>query len=141
MPYKDREKQRAYQKKWDAENYPRNGARKRDNSLEWKKRNPEKVMLATAKKRAEAMGVPFDLELEDIVIPERCPILGHKLQRSEGLPGPCSPSLDRIIPAKGYVKGNIQVISHRANWLKRDGTLEELRKIVSVLEGLEDDSI
>ena len=45
-----------------------------------------------------------------------------------------SPSLDRIDNTKGYVPGNLQVISYRANQLKSDGTLEEFRKLVAHLE-------
>jgi hypothetical protein len=41
-----------------------------------------------------------------------------------------SPSLDRIDIGKGYEPGNIAVISHRANQLKSDGTLEEHKKLV-----------
>jgi hypothetical protein len=37
-----------------------------------------------------------------------------------------SPSLDRIDPSRGYIPGNVQVISNRANLLKRDGTLREI---------------
>jgi len=45
-----------------------------------------------------------------------------------------SPSIDRMIPAKGYVKGNVQIISYRANRLKAHGSLEDLRKIVAWME-------
>lgn len=40
-----------------------------------------------------------------------------------------SPSIDRIIPELGYVRGNIAVISMRANKLKSDATSEELERI------------
>jgi hypothetical protein len=44
-----------------------------------------------------------------------------------------SPSLDRIDTSKGYVKGNVWVISWRANKLKSDATLAELESIVLAL--------
>lgn len=47
-----------------------------------------------------------------------------------------SPSLDRLIPAKGYVKGNVRVISRRANCLKSNGTLEEFRAVMAYMEGV-----
>lgn len=46
------------------------------------------------------------------------------------------PTIDRIIPALGYVPGNIVVISHRANRMKSDGTAEEHERIAAWLRGL-----
>ncbi len=83
-------------------------------------------MLTAARARANRSGVPFDLTPDDILIPEFCPILGVSLAISDRKAGPCSPSLDRIKPELGYVPGNIQVISNRANTLKRDATPREL---------------
>lgn len=81
-------------------------------------------------------GVPFDLEMSDIAVPERCPILGIKLERGVGQRTyqDSSPSLDRIIPNKGYVKDNIAVISMRANRIKNDATLDEMRSVVDFVE-------
>ncbi len=62
---------------------------------------------------------------------ESCPILHIKLTHDGNRDH--SPSLDRIIPQKGYVKGNVQVISLRANRIKSDATLEELERIVENL--------
>ncbi|NBY58578.1 MAG: hypothetical protein EBQ52_00100 [Synechococcaceae bacterium LLD_019] len=50
-------------------------------------------------------------------------------KRGRGRRQPDSPSLDKFIPEKGYVKGNIQVVSWRANWLKNNGTVEEWIRI------------
>lgn len=90
-------------------------------------------MLSNARARAAAAGVPFAITLEDVVVPTHCPILGLPLFQTLGKKGggPHSPSLDRIEPCLGYVKGNIVVISNRANRLKSDASIEELRKIAS----------
>jgi hypothetical protein len=68
-------------------------------------------------------------EIENINLPDICPMLGvpliYKLY-SNGKADGCQASLDRIDSTKGYVKGNVQIISLRANILKRDATLEEL---------------
>jgi hypothetical protein len=40
-----------------------------------------------------------------------------------------SPSLDRIFPELGYTKGNVRVISWRANWIKNNSTIEEIEKL------------
>jgi hypothetical protein len=70
------------------------------------------------------------------VVPDKCPILGIELFISEKGVGRTdnSPSLDRIIPSLGYVKGNIAVISQRANRIKNDATLEEITKLKAWLE-------
>ncbi len=97
---------------------------------EYFKNNREKYLYWSVKGRATRAGIPFDLEPEDIVIPSHCPILGIPLFRNEGGNKPTgnSPSVDKIIPSLGYVKGNIQVISQRANIMKNDASPEELRK-------------
>ena len=109
----------------------------------WEKDNPQKVLLFHSKTRAKKKGLPFTLEVEDIVIPEKCPILGIKLKRGKGIGGAVasSPSLDRIIPEKGYTKGNVQVISHRANQIKSDATADELMAVAKYCKEQEDDSI
>jgi hypothetical protein len=81
------------------------------------------------RRRARRDGIPFNLEPEDLKIPKRCPVLGLPLRRSSGRAAPNSPSVDRIIPRKGYVRGNVIVVSQRANELKRDATAAELRKL------------
>lgn len=96
--------------------------------------HPELYLYRHAVKRAKKYGLPFNIQVEDIVIPDVCPILGIKLLKNEGQAKASSPSLDRIIPKKGYTKGNVWVISYKANRLKSDATLEELKAIVSVLE-------
>lgn len=97
-------------------------------------RNPVFHLLWAAKKRAKSKGIAFDLRAEDIVIPDRCPLLGVPLQRAANFRGSSSPSLDRIRSDHGYVRGNVWVISYRANAIKNDATLAELRMIVDGLE-------
>lgn len=94
-------------------------------------------MLDAAKARAKRHGVPFSLERSDIIIPDVCPILGLPLKSNKGggVFTPNSPTLDRICPKKGYVPGNVRVISFRANLLKSDATADEVRLILDDLEG------
>jgi len=94
-------------------------------------------MLTRAKSRARIGNIPFNLTLEDISIPDTCPLLGIpiEVQPKKGY-HPNSPSLDKIIPKKGYIKGNVWVISNRANTLKNDATLTELKTLVENLEAL-----
>lgn len=96
--------------------------------------DPRRGMLAGAKRRAKAYGVPFDLVLEDIVVPTLCPVLGIPLSIGGGKTHAGSPSLDRIKPDLGYIPGNVAVISHRANVIKQNATAEELRAVALWVE-------
>ncbi len=99
---------------------------------EYRRTHPAKYkrsFCGSLKLRAKRLGVPFDLKPEDIVIPERCPILGIPLIRAKGYLCNNSITVDKIIPELGYVRGNIQIISCRANKLKCNMTLAEMRKL------------
>lgn len=87
-----------------------------------------------ARYRAKQQNLAFDITIDDIVIPDICPVLGIPIVVGKGAPTPNSPSLDKMHPHEGYVKGNVQVISNRANSLKRDGTPDELRKVADWVE-------
>jgi len=98
--------------------------------------NPAGRLLALTKYRAGKRGIPFDLTLEDVVIPTHCPVLGLPLYRNTGgrAQGPNSPTVDRINPALGYVRGNVRVLSSRANAIKSDATPEELLRVAAYMQ-------
>lgn len=80
----------------------------------------------------------FSIKFEDLEWPSHCPILGIPLEyenafdvRTEG-----SVSFDRIDSSKGYIPGNVRIISWRANRIKNDGTSEEHRKIADYMDSL-----
>lgn len=77
-----------------------------------------------AKSRAALKHREFSIELSDIVIPKICPVLGISMS---------SPSLDRIDSNKGYIKGNVRVISKRANTLKSNATVQEMKLVLADL--------
>lgn len=87
-----------------------------------------KALLSAAKKRAKQNNISFSIVLEDIIIPEYCPILGLKLEIGAGKICDSSPSLDRIESTLGYTKENIQVISNLANRMKNSASFEQLVK-------------
>ena len=95
----------------------------------WHKANPEKSLLIAARARAKRLGIPFSITLADVVVPAKCPALGCRIVRGIGKPTDFSPTIDRLDPTKGYVPGNIAVISHRANRIKNDATVYEMRRI------------
>ena len=90
--------------------------------------------MANTKARAKRKGLLFDLDLSDLVIPEFCPVLGIKMVKRRGHFADESPSLDRIIPDRGYVKGNVVIMSYRANRIKCHASLAELKAIVDFME-------
>ena len=93
-------------------------------------------MFEGAKRRAKSKGLPFNIEITDIVIPERCPLLDIPLQDCKGAAGDSSPSLDRLLPHLGYIKGNILVISHRANQIKSCASVDELMLLTDRLHSI-----
>ena len=84
-------------------------------------------MVIRAKARAIEKGVPFDITVDDVEFVEICPLLNIPLNWNHGPRVKNTPSLDRIIPEKGYVKGNIRIISNLANMMKSYASNEELR--------------
>jgi hypothetical protein len=93
-----------------------------------------KIILREAKKRAVARGIEFNLRPEDIVIPEVCPVLGISLKVGGGR-NPGNPSLDRFDNSLGYTKDNVRVISLRANMLKTNATVDELKRVLAYVLG------
>jgi hypothetical protein len=87
------------------------------------------------KHRCKERGMAFNIEVSDIPVPEFCPVLGIKITLGAPAHSPGLPSIDRLRPALGYVKGNIVVISWRANHLKNDCTdANELRKVADYMD-------
>lgn len=86
----------------------------------------EKYLVNKAKQRAKKLGLEFNIDYTDIIIPEYCPILGIKFIHGKPKDYQYSPSLDRIDSSKGYIKGNVAVISTLANTMKNKATREEL---------------
>ncbi len=86
-------------------------------------------MLDRSKSRARKKGFEHNIDIHDINIPAVCPLLGIPLFSGNVTVGPNSPTLDRLDSSKGYIKGNVWVISYRANTIKNDATPEELERI------------
>lgn len=97
-------------------------------------RTPEYRLWVQAKSRARKFNRPFDIEHTDIVIPAYCPLLDIPLYRGIGRVGSNSPSVDCLRPELGYTKGNVWVVSYRANTIKNNLTLEQLQSFVDKIE-------
>jgi len=104
------------------------------------KKDLRKFLLLRTRASASTRGLECRLTLDDIFIPTHCPILGIELTgpTSKGEPRPPSlMSVDRIDSTKGYIKGNVAVISFRANMLKNNGTAEEHERIAAWMRAQE----
>ena len=97
-------------------------------------------LLAKAKGRAKAKGLPFDLTIEwlQTMVISHCPITLQpidwlKEEVANGMPGPNSPSIDKNIPELGYVQSNCSIVSFRGNSIKNNGTIDEHRRVVQYM--------
>lgn len=100
------------------------------------RRRIETSILTRVKCRAKSNNIEFNLTVEDIIVPKVCPVLGITLTFNFGKGSGYhddSPSVDRIDPNKGYIKGNVRVISARANLLKSNATPQELEAVLQDL--------
>lgn len=124
-----------YHREWMKD--PENRESLRQRRFEQERLNPALVKFRQVRARAKQRGIPFNARVEDFIVPETCPVLGVPLRREYGTgkANGDSPSVDRVIPALGYVTGNIRIISNRANLLKNDASLDELKNLVSYVEG------
>jgi len=121
-------------------NWEENHKFERKNYMQiWRERKrqtqPARIMIAHAKQRAKKFGIEFCLIKEDIVIPDICPVLGIPLYFTKGKSTNNTPSLDRIDNSQGYIRENIRVISNKANALKRDMTIEDVKNLLKYMQG------
>lgn len=125
-------KSRRYQKK----HKDKYSSYKRLYKRNYKFTHPQRWLLNCARHRAKERNIPFNLNITDIKIPGICPVLGIPLFFSKGGRTNNTPTVDRIIPEKGYITGNIIVISWRANHLRNDASINELEQIYKFYKNL-----
>lgn len=114
------EKRRAYLRDWHQSNY----------AGSFEKKIIRLVQIASA--RAKRKNIDFSITPEDFLPITHCPLLGIPLNFSKRGKGTVdgSPTIDRIDSSQGYVPGNVWVISHKANRMKSDATIEQLQALV-----------
>lgn len=97
-------------------------------------RDPMLTRFKAKMSDARRKGIEFDLVFEEVVWPTHCPALGIELDYSYGYKRGTpynSPSFDRIDPTKGYIRGNTIIVSHLANSIKTNATVDELERVAS----------
>ena len=94
-----------------------------------------------AYRRARIKGLKFDLPTyKDLPkCPKKCPVLNiplrvGKLKGSNGGGTDNSPSLDRIDNNKGYIKGNVQIISRKANQMKSNADFKDIERVYKYMK-------
>ena len=107
-------------------------------SAKYRAKDPFRRRMMSTRSKCKLQSIPFDEEAYYAAWAARgthCPCLGVEFvvpTVGEQMTA-SAPELDRIIPALGYVRGNIWVICRQANKMKNDGTWQQLRAIADAV--------
>lgn len=130
------EKTKAYRKQWYLDHKEQHYAKQKEYlarvgynpkyTQKYKEINTVSYLYKMAKTRAKKKGLEFNIEKSDVIIPEMCPYFKVLLTTNSIGNNPWFPSIDRIDSTRGYIKGNIQVMSTLANRMKWNATPKQL---------------
>lgn len=98
--------------------------------LEYANKNFIKCLLLAAKARARKHNIEFSITEDNLILVTHCPILKIELiyhRTGSGRPSNNTASIDRLDSSQGYIPDNVQILSWRANNLKKDISLDEMR--------------
>lgn len=98
----------------------------------YRQTEPFKHKCTRAKARAQSLKVPFDLTPEylESIWTGVCPVINTPISLLEQRDNEFAAELDRFIPSKGYIQGNVAFLSRRANRLKNNVTTKELQQLI-----------
>lgn len=113
---------------------PEQVAKRVSRTFRWRDDNPILYLLQIARERARRKGLEFTITPADLGKPDVCPLLGLTLIYSGRGRKPNAASLDRVDSSKGYVPGNVWIVSKRANMIKNQASLADLERIVQGLK-------
>jgi hypothetical protein len=102
-------------------------------SKAYRERFPFRAKVTAFRTKAAQLDLPFDLDESWFIENQgtHCPVLGIKYTTNHR---DSQASVDRLIPERGYTKDNCRIISMKANRLKNNATVEELKKIIAYIE-------
>lgn len=131
MHYKNpelhKEKSNKYSTEWMRKSRAKDPAKHIENNRRFRENNPRNRLIYSTKQSARLKNLDHNITIEDLTTPEYCPLLNIKIDYTAGTGKTMlKPSVDRIDPTKGYVKGNVEVISSLANTMKCKATPEQL---------------
>lgn len=131
-----RERQRQAKAKFMAK--PEARARQQQAHMTWRANNPLRWMLARARQGAQCRALEFSIVEADFgALPTHCPVLGLELKyaKERATQGdPAIASLDRKDNSKGYIPGNVFIVSSRANTLKGSASIAELEALLKYMK-------
>ena len=120
------------------EYYQENKEKISEQAKQYRLENKEMWMCTASKVRAKQKNLPFNLSTEYLkeIWPEdnKCPALGITMRKGDFCVTDHSPTLDRIIPKLGYIKGNVQVVSALANRIMSDATVNQVMAVAKHYE-------
>jgi len=131
MPYKDKEQAREYNREYNRE-YMKKRRRQlspeeiREQYVRQRTNDRLGSLVRTTRMTAKRRGIEHTITKEDLTQPEFCPLTGIKIDWSVSGRHMANPSVDRIDPNKGYIPGNIEVMSCLGNSMKNNATPEQL---------------
>jgi len=135
--YRNRDYANSQRRAYRAANYETEIASQRRSYRISREKFAGESLLRGAQSRAKKKNLPYDLTKEWLLSrwTGRCELSGIPFVLRDGAPGPkfYSPSIDRIVPALGYVQSNCRVILWAVNALKHDGTDEDMYRVARAL--------
>lgn len=137
-----KEKQEHYRQYMENRRQTDNEVIKHTKNKSWQNLDPRKKMLQQAKNRCNRKNLEFNLEINDIILPSLCPLLEIPFVIGTRANYEHTYSLDRIDSAKGYIKGNVWVITKLANSMKNSATKKQLNVFAkNIFKYFKDDDI
>lgn len=129
-----KEERRDYNREWMRNNRKKNPQYYREQGIRLRTDNPAKRLIRSTKNSARDKHLEHTITEEDLILPEYCPYLNLQINYNAGTgKHMLNPSVDRIDPTKGYVKGNVEVISNLANTMKCNASKELLIRFAKTI--------
>lgn len=126
-----------------AARYATNANGARDKAIAYEKKRYEsrnvhyriRAAFYAARNRAKKRGLDFNLILADLGTSTYCAVTGVEfdMTRSFRQGNIFVPSLDRVDPSLGYVRGNVRMVCHGYNLAKHTGTDADVLKLARAL--------
>jgi hypothetical protein len=139
LRHKDRiaEERRARDKDPEYKTAHKESLRAKQNRYLEKRSSWPKIILYSARKNSKTDGMECTISADDIVVPDYCPVFGFPLERGrDAQKKGTSASIDRIDNSKGYIPGNVVIVSLKVNRIKNNATVDEIIQVADFYKKL-----